>query len=157
MLVIALAAAGLLFVVATSAGLPEIAATRFGLGGEPNAFMTRASYRASMSLLVFLLPVVVAFLPRLIGERRPQWLNIPDRAYWMSSERRADTLASLQARMGALAAALIFFVSAVHWLIMRANARVPPRLDEGLLLVLIGTFVAFLVAWIAAFYARFRR
>jgi hypothetical protein len=66
-----LAAAGIAFVVATAARLPAIAATRFDLGGAPNVFMSRQGYRWLMGILVGVIPLLVAFLPALIGAR---WL-----------------------------------------------------------------------------------
>jgi hypothetical protein len=91
----------------------------------------------------------------LIGRRWPQLLNIPNRDHWIAPERRTDTLAAIESRMQLLAAAMIAFICFVHWLVMRANAINPPRLDESLFFVGLGSFAVFIIGWIIAFRRRF--
>jgi len=152
-----LAAAGLAFVLVTAAQLPAIAATRFDLGGAPNAFITRQGYRWLMGFLVGIVPLLVAFLPALIGSRWPQLLNIPNREYWLAPERRAETLASVGSRTMLLAAVMIAFMCFTHWLVLGANAAVPMKLAGTPLIIGVGAFAAFVVGWIVALHARFRR
>ena len=156
-LVFLLAAAGLAFVLVTSAQLPAIAATRFDLGGAPNVFVTRQGYRWLMGFLVGVVPLFVAFLPALIGARWPQLLNIPNRDYWLAPERRAQTLASVESRTMLLAAVMIAFMCFTHWLVLEANAAVPMRLAGIPLVIGVGAFLAFVIGWIVALRTRFRR
>jgi len=155
--VVILAAAGLLFILATSAGMPEVAATRFGGAGEPNAFMTRFGYQVFMAFLVTVVPLLVAFLPRLVGGRWPYLLNIPHRTYWLAPERREATLAAVEAHTAFLATILILLICYVHWLLMQANAANPPRLDIGLFFAGMGVFAVVLAAWIVRLFRRFSR
>ncbi len=157
LLVVLLAAAGLMFVLATAARLPDIAATRFDLGGTPNVFMDRQGYRWLMGFLVGVVPLFVAFLPTLIGRRWPQLLNIPNRDYWLAPERRADTLASVGSRTMLLAAVMIAFMCFTHWLVLEANAAVPMQLAGTPLLIGVGAFAIFVIGWIVALRTRFRR
>jgi hypothetical protein len=156
-LLLAVAAAGLAFVLETSARLPAIAATRFDLGGAPNVFMTRQGYRWLMGVLVGFVPLLVAFLPVLIGRRWPQLLNIPNRDYWLAPERRADTLASVESRTMLLAAVMIVFMCFTHWLVLEANAAVPMKLAGTPLVVGVGAFAFFVIGWMVALRTRFRR
>lgn len=156
-LLVLLAAAGLAFVFVTSARLPVIAATRFDLGGAPNVFMTRQGYRWLMGFLAGAVPLVVAFLPALIGRRWPQLLNIPNREYWLAPERRADTLASVESRTMLLAAVMIAFMCFTHWLVLEANAAVPMQLAGTPLVIGVGAFAIFVIGWIVALRTRFRR
>jgi hypothetical protein len=110
-----------------------------------------------MAMLVLVVPPFVAWLPRLVGARWPHLLNVPNREYWLALERRAGTLAGVVARTELLAGVLVAMFCFVHWLVLRANAAASPRLDEALFLYGIGAFIAFLIGWIVAFYARFRR
>lgn len=156
-LVVALALGAAAFVYLTSAQLPEVPATRFGAGGDPVAFMTRGTYRVFMIWLVAVVPLLVAFLPQFIGARWPQLLNIPNRQHWIAAERRAETLASVAARTELLAAVMILFLCFTHWLVVEANAGPARRLSGGPFLAGLGAFVAFVIGWIVAFRARFRR
>jgi hypothetical protein len=156
-LVFLLAAAGLAFVIVTAARLPDVAATRFDLGGAPNAFITRQGYRWLMGILVGVVPLFVAFLPALIGARWPQLLNIPNRDHWLAPERRAQTLASVESRTMLLAAAMIAFMCFTHWLVLEANAADPMKLAGTPLVLGVGAFLAFVTGWIVALHMRFRR
>jgi len=156
-LLVLLAAAGVAFVLVTSAQLPAIAATRFDLGGAPNVFMTRQGYRWLMGFLVGFVPLLVAFLPALIGSRWPQLLNIPNRDYWLAPERRAETLASVGSRTMLLAAVMIALMCFTHWLVLEANAAVPMKLAGTPLVVGVGAFAIFVIGWIVALHTRFRR
>lgn len=156
-LIVAFAATALLYILATSSRLPPIAATRFDFGGEPNAFMTRNVYRVFMAFLVAVVPLILAFLPRMVASRWPLLLNIPDRHYWLADERRAATVASVESRTMLLAAVMIAFICFTHWLILKANAGPLLQLSEGVLFAGLGAFIAFVIGWIVAFYARFRR
>jgi hypothetical protein len=154
--IVVLALAALIFVVMTGASLPEFAATRFGMGGDPNAFMSGRGYTVYMSVLVTVVPLLVALLPRLIGRRWPQLLNISNRDHWLAPERLTDTLAAIESRTKLLATVMILFLCFVHWLVVRANTANPPRLDESLFLVGLGSFAVFMISWIIAFRRRFR-
>jgi hypothetical protein len=156
-LLVLLAAAGLAFVLATAAQLPAIAATRFDLGGTPNAFVSRQDYCWLMGFLVGFVPLLVGFLPRLVGARWPRLLNIPDRDYWLAPERRAETLASIESRTMLLASVMIAFMCFSHWLVLEANAKAPMKLAETPLFIGVVAFAAFVIAWIVALHARFRR
>ncbi len=156
-LVVVLALGASVFVYLTSARLPEIAATRFGAGGDPVAFMARGTYRVFMIWLVCAVPLLVAFLPQFIGARWPQLLNIRNREYWIAPERRAETLASVAARAMLLAAAMIVFLCFTHWLVVQANASPARQLSGVPFLAGLAAFVAFMIGWIVAFRARFRR
>jgi hypothetical protein len=84
-------------------------------------------------------------------------LNIPNREYWLAPERSTETLASLGSRTALLAIAMIALICFVHVLVVRANAGNGPELDQRLLLTGLGTFIAFMIGWIASLYRRFRR
>ncbi len=155
--VVALSATAFAYVFVTSANLPDIAATHFNAGGEPNAWSSRTSYRAFMAFLIVGIPLLLAVLPDVVGRRWPQLLNIPNRAYWMAPERVAATLASLRTRTSLLAMATIGLQCFAHRLVLAANAARRPELDGRTLLIGLGVFAGFVVCWIVATYRRFKR
>lgn len=151
-----LATATILFVYITSASLPGVLATHFDARGEPNAFMSRDGYRLFMTFMILFVPFMIAVLPRLIGARWPQLLNIPNRGYWLAPERRAATLVSVYSLTTLPAAATIGLMCFVHWLVMDAHKSASPQLDSRLLWAGLLLFVGFTIGWIVAFYVRFR-
>jgi uncharacterized membrane protein len=152
-----LATAAVLFVYFSSASLPAVLATHFNARGEPNAFMSRDGYRRFMTFMIVFVPFMIAVLPRLIGARWPQLLNIPNRDYWLAPERRAATLVSVYSLTTLPAAATIGLMCFVHWLVMDAHKNASLQLDSRLLWAGLLLFVSFTIGWIVAFYVRFRR
>jgi uncharacterized membrane protein len=157
LIVAALAAAAITYIFLTSASLPDHPATHFNVRGEPNAAMSRDSYRAFMAFLVVVIPLLIAGIPALLARRWPMLLNIPNREFWMAPERIDATLVSIRTRTAILAAATIALQCFVHVLLMNANAAEQPRLDQQMLLIAIGTFAVFMIGWIVSLYRRFKR
>jgi hypothetical protein len=157
LLVVALAVAAAAFIYASSAEFPDVGATHFDAHGRANVSMSRGVYRGYMAFLAVVVPLLVAGLPVWVARRWPMLLNIPNRDYWLAPERSAETLASLRARTALLAIAMIALIGFVHLLVLRANAGDEPELDQQMLLIGLGSFIAFMIGWIVALYRRFRR
>jgi hypothetical protein len=157
LLVAAVAAAAAAVIYFSSAGFPDVGATHFDARGQPNASMSRGVYRGYMAFLVIVVPLLIAGLPVWVSRRWPMLLNIPHREYWLAPERSAETLASLRARTALVAIATIILIGFVHMLVLRANAGDQPELDQRMLLVGLGAFMAFMIGWIVSLYRRFRR
>ena len=144
------------FIVTTTGQLPDPVATHFGTGYLANGWMTRDGYLAfSLAFSVFL-PVIVAgvvgWLPRLF----PRSVNVPNKDYWLASERSAATFESIAVRAVVLGGLLAAFMAGVHWLILKANAAVPPQLPARLFWMMLIAFLIAFAAWIGAFWSRFR-
>jgi uncharacterized membrane protein len=150
-----IAAAG--YIVATAPGLPEHVATHFGGSGAADAWMTRAGYVRFMLVFVVVLPALlvaaIGLLPRLF----PQWVNVPNRAYWLAPERRDDSLAFLLVHACWFGVLMEVFVAALHALLLHANATSPPRLPTLPFVAFLAAFLAALAVWIRALYRRFPR
>jgi uncharacterized membrane protein len=153
-----------LLIVAVAAGyvgysglhMPTLVASHFGASGIADAFMPRGRYMTLMLCVTILLPMIVA-LPLAIGLNNPNVkINLPNRDYWLAPERRADTVAYIRQQMMRFGVALLLFICFAHWLVVRANAHMPPTLSlvsfvSGLLV-----FAAYAIVWIALHYTRFR-
>jgi len=143
-------------IVITTKRLPDVVATHFGDGYLANGYMTRDGYLAFSLAFSAALPVIVAsvvgWLPRLF----PRSVNVPNRDYWLALERRDATLESIAIRAILLGGLLTIFMGGVHWLILRANAAVPPQLPAGAFWAMLIAFLVAFTAWIGAFWSRFR-
>ena len=101
------------------------------------------------------LPLLAAFtvgrLPK--GTR----INLPNREYWLSPERRAATIAILASQAARFACMMLLFLCYIHWLVVCADSVTPPHLSSlgikiGLAVFLIGT-----LSWVVSLVQRFRR
>jgi len=115
-------------ILASSFALPPIVASHFGISGVANGWMPRGIYVAIILFAAVVLPLVVAtstsFAPR-IGA---VLLKLPNPDYWLAGPRRVATVGALRNFGCLLALCTSVFVTAVHVLVVFANAHPPPVL-----------------------------
>ena len=144
------------FIVTTTPRLPDPVATHFGNGYLANGFMARNEYRSFSLSFSTLLPLVVAGLLTWLPRRFPQGVNLANKEYWLAAERSAATFASITVRAVVLGTLLSIFMGGVHWLILQANATVPPRLSASAFWAMLIAFLVLVTVWIGAFWSKFR-
>jgi len=144
-------------IVLTADWLPARVASHFGANGLANGYMARDVYLAFAIGMVVVPPALVGLAIALSLKYFPQFLNLPDRDYWLAPERRAGTTEYLNGHSAWLAALLGLFALGVHLLVVRANRSVPPQLETAPFVVLLIGFGIVTVAWIGALARRFRR
>ncbi len=152
----ALLFAGAIFVLSTTASLPERVASHFGAGGYANGYMTHDGYRWFMLFFTVGFPTLlvlgIAGLPRLI----PQYTNLPNREYWLAPERRAQAFDFLTTHALWFGCLIEVFICSIHWHVMQANAHHPPQLANEPFLTSLGLFLTALVVWIISLMRQFR-
>jgi uncharacterized membrane protein len=146
-----------IFVWVTSRTLPEVAASHFGGSGSANGFMPRDFYAWFMLLFVVVLPVVLVFVPSISLREPNAGLRLPNRAYWLAPERQHDTLEFLRQHMARFGSMLVVFLCYIHWLVVRANTLVPPRLPATWAIGGIVAFVVGALVWTRMLLQHFRK
>ena len=156
-LLLATLALAIAFVFVTGSSLPPVVASHFIAGGTANGFMPRGIYlRFTIALLVGL-PLLIAFLASFTSFLPTRFVNLPNREYWLATERQADTLVYLRKHGTHFGVLLAVFFCFVHWLVVRANAHSPPLFPESLFFMGMAAFLVGLVTWLGAFIVHFRR
>ncbi len=154
LLVLAGAAA---ILIVSAPDLTSLLSMRLGLNGLALDFFTHDLYRRIMVILViglpFLLFVAIAILPRWT----PRLTKIPNSSYWLSPERRTESLAYLERQGVVLGAIVISFLCAFHWLLIDTGFVVPGRLIRAPFAVLLVFLLAALLVWTLSIQRRFRR
>ena len=152
-----LAACGAAFVWITSLGLPGVVASHFGGGGSANGFLSRGTYVGVMLLLVAVAPALLGALTHFgLGSVNTR-INLPNREYWLTPERRAETISYLQRHLENVGTTLIVFLCYVHWLVVRANTLQPPRLSTSAIIVGVAAFLLFALVSSVRLLWHFRR
>jgi ABC-type Fe3+ transport system permease subunit len=145
------------YLAMASGQLPDRVATHFDGSGQPNGWMSRSShlwFTLVLGLAFPLIGAVLLFCTRFLPDNL---INIPRRDYWLSAERRDDTFAYLFRQSLWFACIGVCFVTAIQFLIVRANLHAPGQLSTPLLFAVTGGFLLALAMWAISTILHFRR
>jgi hypothetical protein len=84
-------------------------------------------------------------------------INLPNKAFWLSPERREETFAFLYTQLAWLGCALLAFLLFVMELVFRANLHAPPQLNTAAFVPALLAFLCFTAAWIIRLVFHFSR
>jgi uncharacterized membrane protein len=135
--------------------LPDRMASHFGASGMPNGWMTKAQFFITFAI-TFLPALLVEFwVASRIAKKPDARINLPNKEYWLAPERRAETFGYFGRFFAWYGCAFLLVVVFTMGLAMRANFVTPPLLPTGPIVSVIGGFVLFNIAAVAAVYRRF--
>jgi len=134
-------------------------ASHFSGGGlaSPRAVVPRAAYLAVMTGMAVVLPVLGGVQFSAVLRRPGARINLPNGEYWLAPARQAETFAFLRAWFTVLPMMVVLLLCDVHWLVVRANAQSPARMDTHAVGLAVVAFAAALVVWLGALFWRFGR
>jgi hypothetical protein len=156
-ILVLLALMGTVFVLFTIGRLPEQVETHFGGDNDPDEWMTRNSYLAFILSFLLLYPVLVAFLIGFLPRVKPDWVNFPNRDYWLAPERREESLKFLSTYGYWFGCLLLLLVVGIHWAILVGNRTQPPTLPLAIFVPILAGFLVGFIAWLVAVLRRFRK
>lgn len=154
---VALAVIGAVRYIYYAPRLPEVLGSHFAGNGAVNAWQSKAAF-LSTELAVVVLAAVVGFgIPRIIGAMPVSLINLPNKEFWLSPERRAESLGYLQMHMAWFGCALLAFLLFVMDLVYQANLQSPPRLNSAAFVPGLVVFLLFVTVSTVRLVARFAR
>lgn len=137
--------------------LPDSIAVHFGPSGNPDAWSGKAGFivlYGGIEALMFIMGLLAALLP---SKMPVSMLNIPNRDYWLTPERREASLEFLSDQILWLESITLAFLIAVAQIIVRANLHGTPRIPHAPVFTVLAVFVASIIAVSVRMYWRFRR
>jgi hypothetical protein len=109
-----------------------------------------------VELTVIVVATIVSFaVPRLITAMPASAINLPNKEFWLSPERREETFLFLRAQMARFGCVLLAFLLFVMELVFRANLQTPPRLNNAAFVPALVAFIVFSMSWTASFVVHF--
>ena len=132
--------------------LPDTVASHFDGRGIPNGWMSKQVFCGIYLGIMILMVVIFHAIPKFPNQLR----NIPNRDYWMSPERKEETMRyidNVTPRMGI--ATMLLFIYVFHYAI-EANLSPDPVLSGNVGWALILYFI-FVAVWLFKFLRRFWR
>jgi uncharacterized membrane protein len=112
---------GALRVLLAWAELPRRMASHFGPSGAADGFMSRDGFMLVMALVSGVPVLLSTGVPALIRHMPNEAINMPNRDYWLSPERRERSISRLSFWLGWLAVPIAALLVLVVDLTLRAN------------------------------------
>jgi uncharacterized membrane protein len=137
--------------------IPEVVASHFGSQGWANAWSSRGMFFAVETSMIVVVAVLTFAVPRIISAMPISLINLPNKQFWLSAERREQTLSYMRAQFAWFGCALLAFLLFVMELAFRANLGTPPRLDNSAFVPALLLFLAFVAVWGLRFAVHFSR
>ena len=146
----------LAFVWVPGVPLPETVATHFDGAGQANGFMSRGGYHWFMTALVLFVSLTATWFPIWLISRSESLVSLPNKDYWMSTERKGESMAFLNRwhlRLGILVLGLMAYA---HWLVVKANQATPALLKSDHLKIGVLIFLLAMTGLMVQLFWRFR-
>lgn len=126
--------------------LPETVASHFDGAGRPNGHQSKLAFAVLCMAFSGGLFGMFALLPLALHRIPSSLLNLPNREYWLTPERKQAALERMSVYLDWFAFATLLVLVGASELAVEANlARAP--LDNTAIWTLLGSYVAFTVAW----------
>lgn len=144
------------FIIIEHSQLPDQVASHFSLSGKPDSYMNRDSFTALKLFIFLMIPATFIGVNYLIGISPKSMINLPNRNYWLSDERKAETLDAIKIRLLALAIITQLFMTFVFRNVHDFNTEAGHSIEIMPVGILIIYFI-FIGFVIAEMYYRFRK
>jgi len=107
--------------------MPNSMAVHFAADGVPDGWGLPLVNALLMSLVVGIMAVSILGTSWLITIAPSYSFNMPNRDYWMSEERRPETIRRIRSFCEWLGVWTMLFFLLIQWQIFQANQTVPPK------------------------------
>lgn len=154
---LASAAGGVAVLVFHAQRLPARVASHFGGSGLPDGWMDRSSYVLFSIALLLGTTAIFGGVALLVRRLPAQWINLPNRDYWLAPERGAMTRRHIAAWCYAFGAILNVFLVFVFHLAYRANLSDPVALNTTAMMLGLAVYLAVTLGSVVAMLVRYGR
>lgn len=132
-------------------------ASHFDGRGTPNGWQTKQAF-FSVFVAMTVLCVLIGFgLASMIGALPIEWINLPNKRYWLAPEHREDTLDWLKAYFGWFACGIYAVMIVAFDYAVQSNLHPDHPPDPARLWYVLVGFLLFTLLWIGKMFAKFLR
>src|SRR5229473_5914032 len=137
--------------------LPDVVASHFNGRGAANGWQTKSAF-FTVFVGVSALATVIGFgIPRIISVVPPHLINLPNKQYWLSPERLAETQAFLNNYFAWFGCAVFLVIIVTFDYAIQSNLHPQNRPDPSHMWYLLAGFLVFVIVSTARIFLRFRR
>jgi uncharacterized membrane protein len=136
--------------------LPETVAVHFGLNGEADGWSSKQGWLIFQIILLGIFSFLTFALPSLIDKTDDQFINLPNKHYWLATERRSETFAYFRQQFEWLGVALFVLLNIITLDTVTATLGRNQTLSNFFFFYFFG-FIGFILIWTFAFCRRFNK
>ena len=125
--------------------LPDPMASHFGGGGVPDGWSSRTAFFAVYVAALALIGGTLFGLAGLLTRIPERMINLPNKEYWLSPPRRAESLGYVQRQIAWSAAGVLSFMVLTTQLVIRTNLAGEARLPVARIVLLL----VMLIIWVS--------
>lgn len=146
----------LLHVLLSTPALPEQVAVHFAGNGQPNGWMPHTLYPFFMLLMGLGMPAFIVLMFFSIRFFPDSTISLPHKEHWLNPERRSQTMGFiLQQGLWLAVIELLLMLSIHHTTVIinrMENPYLPGTLAWGMLLIFLGSIIAWGIVFIRSFF-----
>ncbi len=136
--------------------LPLEVPTHFGPGGEPDSWSSRGSFIFMQIILLGSIGLIFAGCGWFIRKIPHSLISLPNKEYWLASERKTDTLDVMTDQMFWFGAATMLFFGIMNHLSILVALGQRETLGSGMWLLTLA-YVGFSLVWSIRLIMRFSK
>jgi uncharacterized membrane protein len=136
--------------------LPERVASHFNGSGRPDGWSGKTTFFAIYAGVVILVVIIKTITGLSLTKLPVTLINLPNKDYWLSPERRAESILVLGQYMTGFWSATLFFLMGTMQLAIRVNLNRSTDLGDWFF-VLLAAYMLFTLAWTVSLIRHFAR
>jgi uncharacterized membrane protein len=125
--------------------LPERMASHFAANGRPNGWQSKQEFFVTLVLIVAVVAFVTFVLPWALSFMPEELVNLPNKSYWLSPERRQESSRVLAGHLAWFGCGLLFVVLYAIAQAVNSNLPNPRPFDAQGMWYVLGGFLTFTV------------
>ena len=136
--------------------LPDPMASHFDGAGHANGWASKMAFFLIMLGTVGAMALLFLALPKSFRRMPTSWVSLPNRDYWLSDERREETIGRIEREMGWFGVATLVLLIIIQQMTINANLGSADALSYTPWWVM-GGYLLFTAVWTIRFVMYFTR
>lgn len=137
--------------------LPGVVASHFDGRGVPNGWQPKQAFFGVVVVVSMVAAMIGFAMPKMIAVLPPPLIHLPNKNYWLAPERRAETMAFLEANFAWFACALFLFNILAFDYAVQINLRPGNPPGPARFWYILAAFLIFTVVWTIQIVTKFLR
>lgn len=137
--------------------LPDTLASHFGGSGGANGWSPKETFFLIHFGTILLITGIFLLFPLILRHTPTSIINLPNKKYWLSEERREQTFMFIKEKMYWFGVVNLLLIICTIQLAINANLDSKKGFSSSAMWIILGAYLICLLIWIITFITRFRK